>query len=110
LDRFAGGVITDLCLEEADLADNGEKIIASILESFMKHGGNMLSITVSDREELKHIYNLCEDYRNGDEYAGKELKKYERVNVRVGGFQMPFITLPQQMQLTYIERPMSAGF
>ncbi len=110
LDRFAGGVITDLCLEEADLADNGEKIIASILENFMKHGGNMMSITVSDREELKHIYNLCEDYRNGDEYSGKELKKYERVNVRVGGFQMPFITLPQQMQLTYIERPMSAGF
>jgi formate C-acetyltransferase len=108
LDRFAGGVITDLCLEEGDLKANGKDMIGSIIEYFMKNNGNMMSITISDREMLQYIYTLCEKYRNGDESVKKELKQYERVNVRVGGFQMPFITLPEEMQKTYIERPISA--
>lgn len=108
LNRFAGGVITDICLEEEDLKASGKDMITSILEFFMENGGNMLSVTISDRAELKHIYDLCQQYRNGDTKVKAELKKYERVNVRVGGFQMPFITLPAKMQETYIIRPISS--
>jgi formate C-acetyltransferase len=106
LDRFAGGVITDLCLEESDLEKNGRDIIKSVIQSFMLNNGNMMSITISDKKLLSLIYNLCEKNRNGDEKAKQELKKYEHVSVRVGGFQMPFVTLPPAMQLSYIDRPM----
>lgn len=108
LNRFAGGVITDICLEEDDLKNNGKAVVASILEFFMENGGNMLSVTIADRTELEHIYKLCQKYKNGDKSVKTELKKYERVNVRVGGFQMPFITLPEKMQETYIKRPISS--
>lgn len=107
LNRFAGGVITDICLEERDLERNGSAIIKSVIQNFMHNEGNMMSITVSDKKQLGLIYNLCEKNRGGDEQAKIELKQYERVNVRVGGFQMPFITLPPQMQLSYIDRPMA---
>ncbi len=107
LNRFAGGVITDLCLEENDLKKNGKDIVKAIIKNFMQNEGNMMTITISDKKLLNHIYHLCENNRNGDSVAKKELKKYERVNVRVGGFQMPFITLPPQMQLSYIDRPKS---
>jgi len=108
LDRFAGGVITDICLEEEDLKAGGKNMVASILEFFIENGGNMLSLTISDRAELEHIYDLCQKYRKGDETLKSELKKYERVNVRVGGFQMPFITLPAKMQEAYLKRPISS--
>lgn len=107
LNRFAGGVITDLCLEERDLEKNGPEIVKSVIQNFMLNDGNMMSITISDKKQLSLIYDLCEKNRNGDESAKKELKKYEHVSVRVGGFQMPFITLPPAMQLSYIDRPMS---
>ncbi len=107
LNRFAGGVITDICLEEHDLEKNGTNIIRSVISNFIMNEGNMLTITIADRAELKFIYDLCESNRGGDEIAKKELQKYERVNVRVGGFQMPFITLPPRMQLSYIDRPVA---
>ena len=108
LNRFAGGVITDICLEENDLAKDpkvAEDQIAAIIDNFVKNGGNMMTLTISDKEKLLHIYNLCENARNGDEEAQKELHKYEHVNVRVAGYQAPFITLPSQHQLCYIQRP-----
>ena len=110
LDRFAGGVITDICLEENDLAkDEVQAVdqISAIVDNFVTNGGNMMTLTISDRQRLQHIYNLCENARNGDEEAKKELHKYEHVNVRVAGYQAPFITLPKQHQLSYIQRPVS---
>ncbi|MBI9034005.1 MAG: pyruvate formate lyase family protein [Bacteroidales bacterium] len=107
LNRFAGGVITDLCLEESDLGKNGADIVKAVIQNFMHNDGNMMTITISDKKLLSHIYDLCEKNRNGDPEAKVELKQYERVNVRVGGFQMPFITLPPKMQLSYIDRPIS---
>lgn len=107
LNRFAGGVITDLCLEEKDLEKNGPAIIQSVIRHFMMNEGNMMTITISDKKLLNTVYDLCEKNRNGDEAAKKELKKYEHISVRVGGFQMPYVTLPPAMQLSYIDRPMS---
>lgn len=107
LNRFAGGAITDLCLEETDLKKDGVEKIAAIIGEFVNNGGNLMSVTISDRDELEHIYQLCEAYRAGDKEAQAQLKKYEHVSVRVGGFQVPFITLPKQHQLSYIGRPMS---
>jgi len=106
LNRFAGGVITDLCLEERDLEKNGPEIIKSVIQNFMLNEGNMMTITISDKKLLGLIYDLCEKNRNGDPEAKKELKKYEHVSVRVGGFQMPYVTLPPAMQKSYIDRPM----
>ena len=73
----------------------------------MHNDGNMMTVTISDKKLLSLIYSLCEKNRGGDEAAKKELKKYEQISVRVGGFQMPFVTLPPAMQLSYIDRPMS---
>jgi pyruvate-formate lyase len=107
LDRFASGVVTDLCLEEKDLEKEADKKIMAIIRHFVKNDGNMMTLTISDREQLAHIYELCEAHRSGDEKAGKELRKYEGVNVRVGGYQVPFITLPKIHQQKYIDRPVS---
>lgn len=107
LDRFAGGAITDLCLEEYDLGKNGPAIIKSVIRNFIYNNGNMLTITIADKKQLSLIYDLCEKNRGGNEQAKKELKQYEHINVRVGGFQMPFVTLPPRMQQSYIERPMT---
>lgn len=107
LERFAGGVITDLCFDENELINYGPDIIKSVIKNFIENNGNMMSVTISEKTLLNKIYELCEKNNNGDLAAKKELKKYDRVSVRVGGFQMPFITLPPVMQLSYIDRPIS---
>lgn len=110
LDRFAGGAITDLCVEEKDLDKNDEKAVEqlrAIIKYFVESNGNMMTLTISDRALLERIHNLCESAKSGDETALIELKKYDRVSVRVAGFQAPFITLPKQHQESYILRPIS---
>jgi formate C-acetyltransferase len=76
----------------------------NIIRHFLKHKGNMLTVTVANPIELQKIYDLCEEARSGDQKALDNLHKYNNVNVRVAGYQAPFITLPKPHQEKYVER------
>ena len=64
----------------------------------------MISLTIPNHQQLEFLYNLGEDARSGDEKAGKELLKYRHLNVRVGGYQVPFIALTKAHQENYLKR------
>jgi formate C-acetyltransferase len=104
LERFAAGVITDVCLEEAH---NHVDVIDAILHRFIKEKGNMLTITIGSHDEYRTIYDLAiETAQMKDrEEAAKKLGKYSDIIVRVGGWNAPFITLPFSHMQNYIRRP-----
>lgn len=104
LERFAGGVITDICLEEAH---NHVEVLDAILHKFIEEKGNMLTITVGSADEYKKIYDLAKSTAQMEnrEEAAKKLGKYSDVIVRVGGWNAPFITLPLCHMENYVKRP-----
>ena len=107
LDRFGGGVITDICVDKNTYPKEEKMKLAffeNIISHFLKHKGNMLTVTVANPIELQKIYDLCEEARSGDQKALDNLHKYNNVNVRVAGYQAPFITLPKPHQEKYVER------
>ncbi len=106
LDRFAGGVITDICFDEtyAD-ADTLENALYLAVEN----GIPMLTIAVGSKDKYKEIYEkvkLANDL-NDKEQGAKLLEPYAGINVRIGGWQTPFITLPLIHMENYILRPVS---
>lgn len=104
LDRFAAGVITDICLKEAY---NSIEMLKTILEQFIEDKGNMLSITIGTVDEYQRIYDLAKEtaqLKDRDK-AAKKLGKYADIVVRVGGWNAPFITLPLCHMENYIKRP-----
>ncbi len=110
LHRFGAGVVTDVCLDQNELSENEEEAIQTIealIKFFHCHNGNMLTLSITNQSDLENIYDLCERYRAGDQQARSELRRYESYNVRVAGYQAPFITLPKQHQERYIQRPVA---
>ncbi|MBI9052922.1 MAG: pyruvate formate lyase family protein [Bacteroidales bacterium] len=104
LDRFAAGVITDLCLDEGH---SHIEVLEAILHKFIKEKGNMLTVTIGSREEYQTIYELAKSTAQMEdrEEAAKLLGKYANIVVRVGGWNAPFITLPLSHMENYIQRP-----
>lgn len=104
LERFAAGVITDVCLEEAH---SHIEVLEAILHKFIKEKGNMLTVTVGSREEYQTIYELAKSTAQMEdrEEAAKLLGKYSNIVVRVGGWNAPFITLPLCHMENYVQRP-----
>lgn len=101
LSRFAAGVMTDVSLaEEYD----DEEILYSLISEFIEEKGCMLTLSLSDSELYNKIYELSCLADAGDKNARKELKKYAHINVRVGGWQAPFITMSLEQQHNYIKR------
>lgn len=99
LNRFAGGVITDMCLE-ADVP------LEQLLKNFIAKDGGMLTITLASPQyqeiyEIAKAANLIEDAQ----VASDKLLKYADIMVRVGGWNAPFITLPLSHMENYINRP-----
>lgn len=103
LERFGAGVSTDVCLEKAGLEKD---YLVEILRQFVKVKGNVISITIADHNDLKKIYDLCEDVRNRLKDPSA-LEKYNQISVRVGGFQSPFVTLTKEQQKDYLKRSIS---
>jgi formate C-acetyltransferase len=106
LNRFASGVVVDACLDgrgfdPKELAG----VIQGAVTAFLRNGGNILTLTVADAGMLEHVFNVCEAVRAGDAQACGELRRHADVNVRVGGFQAPFVTLPRAAQANYVNRP-----
>lgn len=101
LARFAAGVMTDLSLLE-EYGD--ENVLYSLIEEFINEKGCMLTLSLGDSKLYKRIYEISCLAEAGDKNAREELKKYAHINVRVGGWQAPFITMSLGQQYNYIKR------
>jgi len=103
LDRFAGGVVTDICLDEIH---NNSDILASILHKFVDDKGGMLTITTGSKEKFQEIYKLAKATAQMEDRkaASDMLGKYSDIVVRVGGWNAPFITLPLVHMENYVKR------
>lgn len=108
LDRFAGGVITDTCLESDDAS---EENLYSIVSNFIEFEGAMMTMAIGNKDLYEQIYDevMEADSLNDMDRVKEILKKYAHVNVRIGGWQTPFVTLPKSHMLNYIDRPMDKG-
>ncbi|HJH64100.1 MAG TPA: pyruvate formate lyase family protein [Bacteroides mediterraneensis] len=103
LERFAAGTITDICLEEDNTTP---EIISEILWDFIRKYGAMMTIAVGSSEKYKEIYEAVKESMNMDgAKAAQKLAPYANINVRIGGWQTPFITLPLDHMENYIKRP-----
>ena len=69
---------------------NGTNRLAGLLKAFVNIGGNMLTVTVTDVEELRR--------------AMKELEKHRHLRVRMGGWSAYFVALSEEQQRLHISR------
>lgn len=106
LNKLAAGAITDLCI---DYKANNVEHIAGIINKFIDSDGNMMTLAIGDKEEYQKIYELSVTASNSsDKEASKaayeKLEQYKHVNVRVGGWQAPFVSMSLDQQKSYILR------
>jgi formate C-acetyltransferase len=99
MERFAAGVITDMCLEP-------DTPLEPLLKNFIAQKGGMLTITLAS-PQYQEIYEIAKASNNieDQEVASTKLAKYADIMVRVGGWNAPFITLPLSHMENYINRP-----
>jgi formate C-acetyltransferase len=91
LGSFAAGAPLDLRLSRNGLdGDAGTDRLAGIIEAFVRMGGNMLTLTVTDVQELKT--------------AMQEPEQYRHLRVRMGGWSAYFVMLSREQQLLHIQR------
>ena len=57
-------------------------------------------------DKLEEICRLCESVLDGKNEPSA-LDQYNQMSVRVGGFQAPFVTLPEEQQENYLKRSIS---
>lgn len=99
LDRFAAGVMNDICID----ARYETPDIARILRSFVSSRGNLMSVSLADADMLQQVKKLCDDVRAGNANPSV-LDPYSWLSVRVGGWNAPFVTLTAAQQSDYIKR------
>jgi formate C-acetyltransferase len=88
---LAAGAPLDLRLSAGGLqGDAGTQRLAGLLSAFVALGGNMLTLTVTDVEELKR--------------AMQEPEKYRHLRVRMGGWSAYFVMLGEEQQRLHIKR------
>lgn len=103
LDRFAAGTITDICLND-ESADEG--VVLRVIQEFINKRGAMMTVAIGTADLYRDIYEAAKKaVEMPENEAVKLLAKYAGVNVRIGGWQTPFITLPLDHMLNYIKRP-----
>lgn len=77
-----------------------------IVTEFIKKQGGMMTMTIGTVEKYKEIYEKSKEAATLPELeAAMLLAPYADVNVRIGGWQTPFITLPLDHMENYIKRP-----
>lgn len=106
LNRFASGVITDICLSSQDINLVSDIYITKMLKTFIEKQGGMLTITIAS-EQYQEIYELAKatNLIECSASASEKMLKYSDIMVRVGGWNAPFITLPIPHMENYINRP-----
>jgi choline trimethylamine-lyase len=88
---LAAGAPLDLRFSSSGLrGDTGTDRLAGLIEAFVAMNGNMLTITVTDVNELKA--------------AMEEPEKYRHLRVRMGGWSAYFVMLGHDQQLLHISK------
>lgn len=102
MERFAAGVITDICLKSDDLLEE-------LVRSFIRKKGSMVTFTIASKryQEIYEIAKAANLIKNHQAMNDK-LTEYADIMVRVGGWNAPFITLPLPHMENYINRPVTA--
>jgi formate C-acetyltransferase len=91
VDAMAAGAPLDLRVSNRGLeGEAGTDRLAGLIEAFVRLGGNILTLTVTDVEELKR--------------AMEEPDKYRHLRVRMGGWSAYFVMLSQEQQRLHIRR------
>jgi formate C-acetyltransferase len=105
LERFAGGAITDICPDESDGLDIG--VIIKLLRKAIDDKAAMFTVSIGSEEIYREIYEkaLAAGRMTDKKDARRLLSPYAGINVRIGGWQTPFITLPISHMENYIRRP-----
>lgn len=89
--KLAAGAPLDLRFSSSGLkGDAGTERLAGLIKAFVDLGGNMLTVTVTDVEELKR--------------ALAEPEKYRHLRVRMGGWSAYFVMLGEEQQRLHIQR------
>ena len=88
---MAAGAPLDLRLAASGLTgEPGTQRLTGLIQAFIGMGGNMLTFTVTDVEELKKAMEAPENYRH--------------LRVRMGGWSAYFVMLGKEQQLLHIRR------
>ena len=88
---LAAGAPIDLRFSRPSLiGEAGLQRLAGFLQTFIDLGGNMITLTVTDVEELKK--------------AMREPEKYRHLRVRMGGWTAYFVMLSEEQQRLHIQR------
>ncbi len=88
---LAGGAPLDLRFSSSGLkGEAGTDRLTGLISAFVDMGGNMLTATVTDVEDLKR--------------AMEEPEKYRHLRVRMGGWSAYFVMLSREQQLLHIGR------
>ncbi len=91
VDELAGGAPIDLRFSASGMrGEQGTRRLAALIRAFIDLGGNMLTATVTDVEELRR--------------AMKEPEKYRHLRVRMGGWSAYFVMLGEEQQRIHISR------
>lgn len=108
LERMGAGVITDICLDESQ---NNPEVILAIVDQFIANKGNMMTMAIGNQAVYQTIYelSLAAAKMSDQAEAVHKLEGYSDINVRVGGWQAPFITMSTDQQENYINRPVRLG-
>jgi len=99
LDRFAAGVMTDICLDDGHTI----KDLSNMLREFSRNNGSLMSLSLANPNLLKEVKALCDDVRAGKK-EHSVLDPYAYLSVRVGGWNAPFVTFTQEQQQDYLNR------
>jgi formate C-acetyltransferase len=79
-----------MSFKHVDNEEEGIDILKSFLRSYVRLGGNILTVTTVETETLKE--------------AQKKPKDYESLRVRLGGLTAYFVQLAKPQQDEYIKR------
>lgn len=99
LDKFAAGVMNDLCIDEKYTATE----IARFLRAFVSNQGNLMSVSLADTDILIKVKNICDEVRSGKKDPSV-LNEFTWLSVRVGGWNAPFVSFSSDQQNDYLKR------
>jgi formate C-acetyltransferase len=95
-DELPGGAPVDLrASKTAFLGQAGTDRLAALIHAFVALGGNMMTLTVTDAEELRN--------------AMREPEKYRHLRVRMGGWTAYFCQLGRDQQELQLRRAIHGG-
>lgn len=93
----------DICLNDESA---NEEVVGQIIREFIAMYGGMMTVSLGTTDKYQEIYEATkQSIQMPEPEAAKLLAQYADVNVRIGGWQTPFITLPLDHMENYMKRP-----